>query len=179
MFKTEIRQYTDTEIIDILEIYKRGVGRLVDIEKIEQDILQLELLTAEEYCRPQVEMLYAEFEESRANQIRDLKTSLDVFRKYQVVEDATSSSIHGDKVLFEIVDKHMLTVKIVSTIKRKNTKIAGTYVEYNGIGFVVPDNEKLAMDIYIQKTDFIPNLYDRVLVKIDEYKIYHQVYHAI
>ena len=62
---------------------------MVDIEKIEQDILQLELLTAEEYCRPQVEKLYAEFEESRANQIKDLKTSLDIFRKYQVVEETT------------------------------------------------------------------------------------------
>ena len=89
MFSTEIRQYTDTERIDILEINKKGVGRLVDIEKIEQDILQLELLTAEEYCRPQVEMLYAEFEENRANQIKDLKTSLEIFRKYQVVEEPT------------------------------------------------------------------------------------------
>lgn len=89
MFSTEIRQYTDTERIDILEINKKGVGRLVDIEKIEQDILQLELLTAEEYCRPQVEMLYAEFEENRANQIKDLRTSLEIFRKYQVVEEPT------------------------------------------------------------------------------------------
>lgn len=89
MFSTEIRQYTDTEIIDILEINKKGVGRLVDIEKIEQDILQLELLTAEEYCRPQVEMLYTAFEEDRANQIKDLKTSLEIFRKYQVVEEPT------------------------------------------------------------------------------------------
>lgn len=65
---------------------------MVDIEKIEQDILQLELLTAEEYCRPQVEMLYAEFEENRANQIKDLKTSLEIFRKYQVVEEPTEEA---------------------------------------------------------------------------------------
>lgn len=74
---------------------EKGVGIMVDIEKIEQDILQLELLTAEEYCRPQVEMLYAEFEENRANQIKDLKTSLEIFRKYQVVEEEVTEEVEG------------------------------------------------------------------------------------
>ena len=93
-------------------------------------------------------------------------------KKYQVIEDITHNAIHGDKVLFEIIDKYLQTVKIVSVIKRKSTKVSGTYVEYNGIGFVVPDNEKLNTDIYIQKTNIKPNIYDRVLVKIDEYKIF-------
>ena len=93
-------------------------------------------------------------------------------KKYQVIEDITNNAIHGDKVLFEIIDKYLQTVKIVSVIKRKSTKVSGTYVEYNGIGFVVPDNEKLNTDIYIQKTNIKPNIYDRVLVKIDEYKIF-------
>ena len=87
MFSTEIRQYTDTERYDILEINKKGVGRMVDIEKIKTDIVELELLTAEEYCRPQVEMLYAEFEASRQRQITELKTSLDIFERYQKVEE--------------------------------------------------------------------------------------------
>lgn len=57
---------------------------MVDIEKIKSDIADLEILTAEEYCRPQVEMIYAEFEESRARQISELRTSLEVFERYQV-----------------------------------------------------------------------------------------------
>ena len=93
-------------------------------------------------------------------------------KKYAVVEDLTNSSIHGDKVIFEIVDKYLQTVRVVSTIKRKSTKIAGIYVEYNGIGFVVPDNDRFNVDIYVQRNKITPNLYDRVLVKIDEYKIF-------
>lgn len=93
-------------------------------------------------------------------------------KKYAVKEDETGHSIHGDKVVFEILDKYLQTVKIVSTLKRKSTKVVGTYVEYNGIGFVVPDNEKINSDIYIQKNKVVPNMYDRVLVNIDEYKIF-------
>lgn len=88
--RTELVQFADetTESrFNWIWNIEKGVGIMVDIEKIEQDILQLELLTAEEYCRPQVEMLYAEFEESRANQIKDLRTSLEIFKKYQVVEE--------------------------------------------------------------------------------------------
>ena len=93
-------------------------------------------------------------------------------KKYQVVEDITNNAIHGDKVIFEIVDKYLQTVRIISTIKRKSTKVAGIYVEYNGIGFVVPDNDRLNVDIYVQRNNVKPNLYDRVLIKIDEYKIF-------
>ena len=60
---------------------------MVDIEKIKSDIANLEILSAEEYCRPQVEMIYAEFEDSRARQIAELRTSLDIFERYQVVEE--------------------------------------------------------------------------------------------
>ena len=60
---------------------------MVDIEKIKSDITDLELLTAEEYCRPQVEAIYSEFEDNRARQISELKTSLEVFERYQVVEE--------------------------------------------------------------------------------------------
>ena len=66
---------------------KKGVRLMVDIEKIKSDIADLEILTAEEYCRPQVELIYAEFEESRARQISELRTSLEVFERYQVEEE--------------------------------------------------------------------------------------------
>jgi len=82
------------------------------------------------------------------------------------------NTIHGDKVIFEIVDKHMLIVSVISIIKRKNTKIAGTYVEYNGIGFVIPDNNKIYYDIYVIKSKLVANPYDKVLIKIDEYKVF-------
>lgn len=90
MVRTELVAYADQRTTDrylkpIWVInYKKGVGLMVDIEKIKSDIADLEILTAEEYCRPQVEMIYAEFEESRARQISELRTSLEVFERYQV-----------------------------------------------------------------------------------------------
>lgn len=95
MFETEYVMYTDDRTADrylhpiwLLNINKtKGVGLMVDIEKIKSDITDLELLTAEEYCRPQVEAIYAEFEDSRARQISELKTSLEVFERYQVIEE--------------------------------------------------------------------------------------------
>lgn len=57
---------------------------MVDIEKIKNDIADLEILTAEEYCRPQVEQIYKEFEESRSRQVSELRTSLEIFERYQV-----------------------------------------------------------------------------------------------
>ena len=90
MVETELVYYTDQRTTDrylkpIWLINKiKGVGVMVDIEKIKSDIADLEILTAEEYCRPQVELIYAEFEESRARQISELRTSLEVFERYQV-----------------------------------------------------------------------------------------------
>lgn len=93
MVDTELVSYTDQETTDrylkpIWLINKiKGVGIVVDIEKIKSDIADLEILTAEEYCRPQVELIYKEFEESRARQVSELKTSLEVFERYQMIEE--------------------------------------------------------------------------------------------
>lgn len=59
---------------------------MVDLEKIRLDIEALKNLTAEEYCKEDVAKIYAEFEASRATKVRDLETSLEIFAKYQVVE---------------------------------------------------------------------------------------------
>ena len=95
MHETKIVAYVDNKTayrylqpIWLLDINNtKGVGLMVDIDKIKSDIADLEILTAEEYCRPQVEAIYAEFEDSRARQIAELRTSLEVFERYQVVED--------------------------------------------------------------------------------------------
>jgi ribonuclease R len=95
-------------------------------------------------------------------------------KKHLVVQNTELDvyPIHGDKVLFEIVDKHMLLISVVSIIKRKKAKTSGTYVEYNGIGFVISDNNKIPYDIYIVKDKITPQPYDRLLVKIEEYKVF-------
>jgi hypothetical protein len=98
MVDTELVQYTDQRTTDrylrpIWVInYKKGVGLMVDIERIKSDIADLEILTAEEYCRPQVEAIYAEFEESRARQISELRTSLEVFERYRCEKEETEET---------------------------------------------------------------------------------------
>lgn len=58
---------------------------MVDIAKIQADIEALKNLNAEDYCKPQVEQIYADFESSRAKQISDLERALEIFSAYQVV----------------------------------------------------------------------------------------------
>lgn len=60
---------------------------MVDVERIKSDIEELKNLSAEEYCREEVAKVYADFEASRERKIAELETSLEIFEKYQVVEE--------------------------------------------------------------------------------------------
>lgn len=61
---------------------------MVDVEKIKADIEALKTLKAEEYCAEDVAKLYADFELSRENKIKELQTSLEIFEKYQIIEES-------------------------------------------------------------------------------------------
>lgn len=65
---------------------------MVDLEKIKLDIEALKNLTAEEYCREEVAKIYADFEASRASKVHDLEISLEIFAKYQVVEEPETNN---------------------------------------------------------------------------------------
>lgn len=94
---TELVQYVDRETEDrylrptfwwLLNMnIKKGGKRMVDIEKIKSDIANLELLTAEEYCKDDVARIYADFEANRERKVAELKTSLEIFERYQIVEE--------------------------------------------------------------------------------------------
>lgn len=92
-------------------------------------------------------------------------------QKYLVPNKYLNNAIHGDKVVFEIIDPYLLTAKIISVVKRKENKLTGTIVEYNNIPFLIPDNSKYN-DIFISKNDINAKCYDKVMVKIDPYKIF-------
>lgn len=62
---------------------------MVDIEKIKAEIEALKNLNAEEYCKEQVEKLYADFEASRNQRISELEKALEIFDAYQVKEEST------------------------------------------------------------------------------------------
>ena len=42
---------------------------------------------------------------------------------------------------------------IIAIAERKTTKVVGTYQDNKGFGFVIPDDKKLPMDIFIGKGD--------------------------
>jgi len=63
---------------------------VVDVERIKSDIEELKNLSAEEYCKEEVARVYADFEASREKKIAELETSLQIFEKYQIVENPES-----------------------------------------------------------------------------------------
>lgn len=69
------------------KIYYKGGRTMVDIEKIKADIEALKVLNAEEYCKDAVAKIYADFEATREQKIAELEKSLEIFEKYQVVEE--------------------------------------------------------------------------------------------
>lgn len=70
---------------------------MVDIEKIKSDIEALRVLTAEEYCKEAVAKIYADFETSREKKIAELGTSLEIFEKYQIVEETGEDTETNDE----------------------------------------------------------------------------------
>lgn len=60
---------------------------MVDLEKIKIEIEALKNLNAEEYCKEAVAKVYADFEANREIEIAKLENALEIFDKYQIVEE--------------------------------------------------------------------------------------------
>lgn len=60
---------------------------MVDIEKIKLEIEKLKALTAEEYCADTVAKIYADFEASREEKVKELETALTIFAQYEIKEE--------------------------------------------------------------------------------------------
>lgn len=60
---------------------------MVDLEKIKIEIEALKNLNAEEYCKDAVAKIYADFEATREAEIAKLENALEIFDKYQIVEE--------------------------------------------------------------------------------------------
>lgn len=67
-----------------------------------------------------------------------------------------NGAMNGDIVLVRVTrsssgDRREGT--IIRVVERKTTKVVGTYQDNKGFGFVIPDDKKLPMDIFIGKGD--------------------------
>lgn len=66
-----------------------------------------------------------------------------------------NGAVHGDKVVARIVSKGLMGMKdegeIIRVLERANTTIVGTYESSKNFGFVIPDDSKIAYDIFIPK----------------------------
>lgn len=73
-------------LVDII-IKNRRKKNMVDLEKIKIEIEALKNLNAEEYCKDAVAKIYADFEATRETEIAKLENALEIFDKYQIVEE--------------------------------------------------------------------------------------------
>lgn len=68
-----------------------------------------------------------------------------------------NGALHGDKVMAKITHKEIATKKqegeIIRILERVNDRIVGTFESSNNFGFVVADDTKINMDIFVSKSD--------------------------
>ena len=81
----------------------------------------------------------------------DMPLAEDIF----IPASAVNGAIHRDKVMCRITSHFGKRAEgeIVKIIERNMKHIVGTFEEGKGYGFVVPDDKKLADDIFISKTN--------------------------
>ena len=63
--------------------------------------------------------------------------------------------MHGDKVIVQLTDTGFMGKRdegeVIRILSRANQTLVGTYEDSNNFGFVIPDDTRIAYDIYIPK----------------------------
>lgn len=88
-----------------------------------------------------------------------------------IAEKNKGTALHNDKVRVSIIDgkysRHKREGVIIDVIERANDIVVGTYDRQHNFGFVVPDDERLGTDIYVELNDTLQARSGaKVLVKI-------------
>jgi ribonuclease R len=69
--------------------------------------------------------------------------------------DAMNAAMHGDKVVANLIIRKEIGKRqegeIIRILERTNQTVIGTYEDNGNFGFVIPDNHKIAYDIFISK----------------------------
>ena len=83
--------------------------------------------------------------------IADDKTKEDIF----IPAEGMNGGLHGDRVVVRITSKGEVGRKeegeVLKILERANQTIVGTYESSKNFGFVIPDNSRIAYDVFIPK----------------------------
>lgn len=87
---------------------------------------------------------------------------------------AINTAMYGDIVIAIILpfnsDRKNYEGNIISILERNTSSLVGTYIDNKTFGFVIPDNSKFNMDIYISENNNLgAKSYDKVVVNIEKY----------
>lgn len=91
-----------------------------------------------------------------------------------ISEEDTLGALHGDTVAIRIIRKASGTKRsegqVVRIISRANDTVIGTYDKNKKFGFVIPDNSKIAKDIFVRNENSMNAVTGhKVVVKIENY----------
>lgn len=74
---------------------------------------------------------------------------------FYISEDHTMNALHGDKVAVQKISdehgNHRSEAVVVKILERANEYVVGVFEKSKNYGFVVPDNQKIVKDIFIDK----------------------------
>lgn len=85
-----------------------------------------------------------------------------------------NGAMHNDRVIVRLntglKDARRPEGEVIRILERANTKLVGTYDRGEYLGFVVPDDPRIAHDIFIQPgTQYQPNSGDKVVVEVTQW----------
>lgn len=168
---------------DYLPMKQKEIAQILMVPKEEQQELAilLEKLEKEYKIRKNRKNRYLLIEDQlitgiyRANQkgfgfVEEENEEDDIY----IGTENRNSALDGDTVLVKIISEEQegkrREGKIIHIIKREIKKVVGIYTPSRNFGFVVPDNQKLATDIYISKKNTMgAKQNQKVVVKITKY----------
>src|SRR5260221_928208 len=106
-------------------------------------------------------------------------------KEIMIPEDATSTALHGDRVLVrrDVRPRGLRperatqeTGSVIRILERKRTQIVGTLQRGRQFFYVIPDDPRMPHDIYVPESRDLgrrPNVGDKVVVELQEWKPRH------
>jgi ribonuclease R len=106
-------------------------------------------------------------------------------KEIMIPQDATSTALHGDRVLvrrevrargLHAQPSAQATGSVIRILERKRTQIVGTLQQGRQFLFVIPDDPRMPQDIYVRPPRDVgrnANIGDKVVVELTEWKSRH------